>query len=88
MALAGPESRSMAWLCSRNIALRRRTALPGDGTDEHSRYIEAVISLPGGNAFRVASIYAPNGNPVPSPKFNFKLPFLERRKAHARLVRV
>ncbi len=59
------------------------TALPGDSSDEQARYIEAAISLPGGKAIRAASIYAPNGNPAPSPKFDYKLAWLDRLKAHA-----
>jgi exodeoxyribonuclease-3 len=58
------------------------TALPGDASDEQARYVEAVISLPGGKAIRVASIYAPNGNPAPSPKLDYKLAWLARLKAH------
>jgi exodeoxyribonuclease III len=57
--------------------------LPGDESDEQARYIEAVISLPEGNAIRVASIYAPNGNPAPSPKLDYKLAWLARLKLHA-----
>jgi len=56
--------------------------LPGDPGDEQARYIEAVISLPGGKAIRVASIYAPNGNPAPSPKLDYKLEWLARLKTH------
>ena len=57
--------------------------LPGDEEDNHSRYIEAVI--PGRKApFRVASIYLPNGNPVDSPKFPYKLAWMDRLVAHAR----
>ncbi len=56
--------------------------LPGNPSDEQARYIEAVISLPGGKAIRVASIYAPNGNPAPSPKLDYKLEWLARLKAH------
>jgi len=59
------------------------TALPGDGGDEQARYIEAAISLPGGKAIRVASIYAPNGNPAPSPKLDYKLAWLARLKEYA-----
>ncbi len=57
--------------------------MPGDASDEQARYIEAVISLPEGKAIRVASIYAPNGNPAPSPKLDYKLAWLARLKAHA-----
>jgi exodeoxyribonuclease III len=56
--------------------------LPGGVGDDHSRYLEAVV--PGDKAVvRVASIYAPNGNPFPGPKFDYKLAWLERLKHHA-----
>ncbi|MBL8588682.1 MAG: exodeoxyribonuclease III [Methylobacteriaceae bacterium] len=58
--------------------------LPGDERDEQARYIEAVIDDGAGGALRVASIYAPNGNPVGTEKFAYKLAFLERLIAHAR----
>lgn len=58
-------------------------ALPGDGTDDHARYIEADIAAPGGTV-RVASIYLPNGNPAPGEKYDYKLRFLKRLHAHAR----
>jgi exodeoxyribonuclease III len=60
--------------------------LPGDSADEQSRYLEAVLSLPGGKAIRVASIYAPNGNPAPSPKLDYKLAWLDRIRGHARTL--
>lgn len=50
---------------------------------EHARYIEAVIAAPDGPV-RVASIYAPNGNPIGSDKFGFKLAFMESLQAHLR----
>ena len=56
--------------------------LKGDDADEQSRYLEALISGPKG-VVRVASIYAPNGNPFPGPKFDYKLAWLERLRAHA-----
>jgi exodeoxyribonuclease-3 len=58
--------------------------LPGnDGSDEHARYMEAVVSVSGGTV-RVASIYLPNGNPAPGPKYDYKLAWIERLRAHAR----
>ncbi len=48
---------------------------------EHARYIEAVIAAPEGPV-RVASIYAPNGNPIGTEKFAFKLAFMEALQAH------
>jgi exodeoxyribonuclease-3 len=50
---------------------------------EHARYLEAVIAAPGGPV-RVASIYAPNGNPIGTDKFQFKLAFMEALRAHLR----
>ena len=55
-----------------------RKALPGDPDDKHSRYIEAAV-----NGVLIASLYAPNGNPQPGPKFAYKLRWLERLAAHA-----
>ena len=59
-----------------------RRGLPGDETDEQSRYIEAVVSGP--EPVRVASIYLPNGNPAGTDKFAYKLAWMDRLSAHAR----
>ena len=53
--------------------------LPGDPEDEHSRYLEADV-----NGVRIACIYLPNGNPVPGPKFDYKLKWMERLRARMR----
>ena len=61
--------------------------LPGGEGDDHARYIEAVIDVADGKrhkALRVASIYLPNGNPVDTDKFSYKLAWLERLNEHAR----
>jgi exodeoxyribonuclease-3 len=60
-----------------------RRDLPGAGPEEQARYLEAVISTPSG-AVRIASIYLPNGNPIGSPKFDYKLAWMDRLEAHAR----
>ena len=52
--------------------------LPGDASDSQSRYLEAAI-----DGVLIACIYAPNGNPQPGPKFNYKLAWLERLIQHA-----
>jgi exodeoxyribonuclease-3 len=57
--------------------------LPGGEGDDHSRYLEAVVTGEKG-VVRVASIYAPNGNPFPGPKFDYKLSWLNRLHAHAK----
>ncbi len=59
--------------------------LPGDDTDEQARYIEAVIAGDNG-PFRVASIYLPNGNPAPGPKYDYKLAWMDRLKVHAKAL--
>ncbi|MFT4935230.1 MAG: exodeoxyribonuclease-3, partial [Pseudoalteromonas distincta] len=55
--------------------------LPGDESDEQARYIEAVVSGP--RPVRVASIYLPNGNPVTTEKFDYKLGWMARLHRHA-----
>ncbi len=59
--------------------------LPGDENDVQSRYVEAVIPTAGG-VVRVASVYLPNGNPVGSEKYPYKLAFMERLIRHARML--
>ena len=55
-----------------------RRALPGDEKDEQSRYIEAAVG-----GVLIASLYLPNGNPQPGPKFAYKLAWFERLIDHA-----
>ena len=55
--------------------------LPGDPEDEQSRYLEAEV-----RGVRVASIYLPNGNPRPGPKFDYKLVWMERLRARMAAV--
>jgi exodeoxyribonuclease III len=56
----------------------RQIGLPGDADDVQSRYAEAEVG-----GVIVASIYLPNGNPVGTEKFAYKLAWLERLRAHA-----
>ncbi|MFC5585797.1 exodeoxyribonuclease III [Nitratireductor kimnyeongensis] len=51
--------------------------LPGDDSDEQARFIEGVFSTDKG-VLRVVSLYLPNGNPVDSEKFPYKLGWMER----------
>jgi exodeoxyribonuclease-3 len=55
--------------------------LPGDAEDTHARYVEGVISVPG-RIVRVASIYLPNGNPIGTEKFSYKLAWMKRLEQH------
>jgi len=58
-----------------------RSGLPDGEGDDHARYIEAVVSGP--RPIRVASIYLPNGNPIGTPKFDYKLAWMDRLQRHA-----
>jgi exodeoxyribonuclease III len=57
--------------------------LLGDDTDDHARFLEAVVST-GGKALRVASIYLPNGNPPQTDKFQYKIRWMDRLLRYAR----
>jgi exodeoxyribonuclease-3 len=59
----------------------RRVGLPGDPDDTHSRYIEAEA-----NGVIIGSLYLPNGNPIGTEKFDYKLKWMERLSAHARAL--
>lgn len=58
-----------------------RRGLPDGEGDDHARYIEAVVG--GARPVRVASIYLPNGNPVATDKFTYKLAWMDRLHRHA-----
>jgi exodeoxyribonuclease-3 len=60
----------------------RRVGLPGDPDDTHSRYIEAEVKA-NGTALIVASLYLPNGNPIGTEKFDYKLRWMERLEERA-----
>jgi len=62
-----------------------RRGLPGDPDDTHSRYIEAQIGDTGSGLI-VSSLYLPNGNPQPGPKFDYKLAWFERLIQHAQAL--
>ena len=61
--------------------IERRRGLPGDPDDTHSRYIEANA-----HGMIVGSIYLPNGNPQPGPKFDYKLAWFARLAEHAQTL--
>jgi len=63
--------------------IETKPGLPGDPRDEQARYIEAELPT-GRGVLRLASIYLPNGNPVDSDKYAYKLAFFDRLIAHAR----
>lgn len=68
----------VAILARNRTPVLTRTNLPGDLKDHQARYIEAAVQ-----GVLITSIYLPNGNPQPGPKFNYKLAWFERLIAHA-----
>src|SRR5262245_54160446 len=68
----------VAILARGTVPILTRAELPGNVDDVESRYIEAAV-----NGVIIASLYAPNGNPQPGPKYSHKLAWLDRLAAHA-----
>lgn len=56
-----------------------RDTFPGDENDRQRRYIEAAVS-----GVLIACLYAPNGNPQPGPKYDYKLAWYRRFNKHAK----
>jgi exodeoxyribonuclease III len=59
--------------------------LPGDDTDEQARWIEATV-IGDKRAIRVCGLYLPNGNPVPGPKYDYKLAWMARMEARVKTL--
>jgi exodeoxyribonuclease-3 len=68
----------VALLSKVGTPVETRRALPNDPNLEQSRYIEAAVG-----GILIGNMYAPNGNPYPGPKFDYKLAWLDRLKEHA-----
>ena len=77
-AVLGQKTYNGVALISKAAPDSLREGLPGDGEDDQARYVEAVF-----DGVRVASIYLPNGNPVESDKFPYKLAWMARLRRHA-----
>jgi exodeoxyribonuclease-3 len=76
---SGQQSWNGVAILARNAEpIESRRGLPGDPSDKQPRYIEAAV-----NGVLIGCIYAPNGNPQPGPKFDYKLAWLERLIEHA-----
>src|SRR5690348_2465118 len=71
----------VAILARDTTPLEIRRGLPGGDEDSHSRYLEATV-----NGLVIASLYLPNGNPQPGPKFDYKLAWFERLIRHAQTL--
>jgi exodeoxyribonuclease-3 len=82
VAVHGQKSYNGVAMLSKTPMEDIRRGLPDGEGDDHSRYIEAVISGP--RPVRVAGIYLPNGNPIGTDKFTYKLNWMRRLNDHAR----
>jgi exodeoxyribonuclease III len=81
LAIVGQRSYNGVAVLSRHPMTVEAERLPGFINDEPARYVEAIIEA-GRKIVRVASLYAPNGNPTASEKFAYKLAWLDRLRAH------
>ncbi len=80
LEIHGQKSYNGVAIASKHKLTNIRRGLPGDDSDEQARYIEATVDV--GNGVKVASIYLPNGNPVPGEKFDYKLSWMDRLVSH------
>jgi exodeoxyribonuclease-3 len=80
-AVHGQKTYNGVAILSKHTIENVKTGLPGGDDDTHSRYIEATVG-----GVRIASIYLPNGNPVGSEKYPYKLSWFDRLIAHARTL--
>jgi exodeoxyribonuclease-3 len=69
-------------LLSRVSPLEVMRRLPGDESDEQARYIEGAYPF-GMRIIRVGCLYLPNGNPLGTDKFTYKLSWMKRLEQHA-----
>lgn len=76
--VSGQKTYNGVAILSREKATERRRGLPDGDGDPQARYLEAEVGV-----VVVASVYAPNGNPVGTEKFAYKLAWMQRMAAHA-----
>ncbi|WP_280155509.1 exodeoxyribonuclease III [Piscinibacter sp. XHJ-5] len=77
-----PRHHGVAILARGQMPMEVRRGLPGDDADVQARYLEAQV-----HGMTVASVYLPNGNPQPGPKFDYKLAWFERLARHAQTLK-
>ena len=81
LAIVGQKTYNGVAIVSKHPIEIEQRGLPGDSSDEQARYMEAIV----GNV-RIASIYLPNGNPIDTEKFPYKLAWLDRLISHVRTL--
>lgn len=81
VAVHGQKSYNGVAILSRHPLDNVQAGLPGDDGDEQARYLQAEIQ-----GLTVASLYLPNGNPVPGEKYDYKLGWMRRLIGQARIL--
>jgi len=79
--IVGQKSYNGVALLSRLPASDVQTRLEGDDSDEQARFVQATVQ-----GVKIASLYLPNGNPLPSDKFDYKLSWMKRLKTHIQVM--
>jgi exodeoxyribonuclease-3 len=85
IAIVGQKSYNGVAILSRHPLSIEAQQLPGDSNDPQARYLEGIVEV-GGKVLRVASVYVPNGNPVTTEKFPYKLAWLDRLRGHVKTM--
>jgi exodeoxyribonuclease-3 len=85
VAVHGQKGFNGVALLSRRPLEDVQRGLPGDADDKQARWIEASVST-GRGAVRVCGLYLPNGNPIGTDKFGYKLAWMQRLERHARTL--
>jgi exodeoxyribonuclease III len=83
VAVHGQKGFNGVALLSRTRLEDVKRGLPGDQSDEQSRYIEGSVTA-GVRSIRIGGLYLPNGNPLGTDKFQYKLRWMGRLELHAR----
>jgi exodeoxyribonuclease-3 len=84
-AVVGQKSYNGVAILSKTPLEVAERALPGDDAFGHARYVEGVTTTNAGT-LRVVSLYLPNGNPIGTDKFSYKLAWLERLRLHMKAL--
>ncbi len=81
LAIHGQKGFNGVAIFSRHEMQDIERGLPGDENDIQSRYLEATVK-----GVRICCLYLPNGNPVPGEKFDYKLAWMDRLIARAKIL--
>lgn len=71
----------VAILAKGHQPIESRRGIPGNAEDVQTRYLEARV-----NGVTIASVYLPNGNPVASPNYEYKLAWFARFVRYAKTL--